>query len=287
MGRSWLGILAACALLAPAAPRAEESSAAATVRDLVAAPDRYANRAVRVTGRFRGRAADGTGASARPPGGSRWDFLLASEDAAVWVTGKRPVGRDFDLDPRSPADASSGRWLDVIGTVRVSKRRTSDACAAGPPCRHVWIEASDLHLAIPPGSVASGARARPSVPLPRVVFNDPIHDEAGVSPETTVRLQFSQHVAPETLSGRLRVSYASPVSLASAPVPGFSATYQASTRSIEVRFATPLAGSRTVSVELLPGVRALDGRPLEPWELTFTTAAPDVGLSAIDQHRHP
>jgi hypothetical protein len=273
MGRSsasaW--ILALCTLLAGARLPAEEPGAHPTVRDLMAAPDRYANRPVAVTGRFLGRSPDRTGSAIEPPGGGRWDFLITEDGATVWVTGMRPVGRDFDLDPRAPAAA--GRWLHVVGVLRVAPRRGRAACRAQAPCGHIWIEASDLQLAAPPGRAAMRMDAR-QARVPRVVFNDPLQGETGVAPDTTVRVQFSQHIAVETLSGRLRVSYASPAPLASPPVPEFSATYRETTRSIEVRFATPLAADRDVRVELLPEVRALDGRPLEPWELTFRTAAP-------------
>jgi hypothetical protein len=272
MGRSWLTAVVVCTLVALAGPEAGEVSRLETLRDLVTAPERYANRPIRITGRFRGRP-DRTGSStARPPGRSRWDFLLTWEDAAVWVTGLRPVGRDFDLDPASPHDAGAGRLLEVIGTVRVSHGGTA-GCAAARPCGRFWIEASDLHLAVRPGSTRDGPGPRAIRRQPRVVFNDPIDDESGVSPDTAVRLQFSQHLVPETLSGRLRVSYAPPQPLAAAPLPAFTAVYEASTRSIAVRFAAPLAEGRRVRVEVLPGISTLDGRPLEPWSFSFTTGS--------------
>ena len=31
------------------------------------------------------------------PGQSRWDFVLRSADAAIWVTNLRPRGKDFEL----------------------------------------------------------------------------------------------------------------------------------------------------------------------------------------------
>ena len=36
-------------------------------------------------------------------------------DGAVWVSGLRPKGKDFDLDPVARVD--TGRWLEVTGTV--------------------------------------------------------------------------------------------------------------------------------------------------------------------------
>src|ERR687897_974239 len=81
---------------------ASGETAMTTVKALAAAPLRYANQPVTVTGRFRGR---------------------------------QPAGWDFDLDPRSAADASRGPWLEVTGTFRVERRS-----GAAP---RLWIEASD------------------------------------------------------------------------------------------------------------------------------------------------
>src|SRR4029453_4653387 len=82
-------------------------TAITTVKALAAAPLRYANQPVTVTGRFRGRQPPrGHDARPIPRARSRWDFLLEMDDAAVWVSGIRPAGWGFDLDPHSAACAS-------------------------------------------------------------------------------------------------------------------------------------------------------------------------------------
>jgi glutamate mutase epsilon subunit len=49
-------------------------------------------------------------------------------------------------------------------------------------------------------------------------------------------------------------------------------TYDAATRSIEIRFAQPPERLRTVRVQLLDGLTGFDGGPITPWSLTFSIA---------------
>lgn len=237
------------------------------IRTITTAPLDYAHRAVTVRGQFRGRSR-----VALPPlNRSRWDFVLSSADAAIWISGMRPAGWDFDLDPASQADARAGRWLEVTGTVRV--RRHGRPCQPGVACPHLWIEATDIRHA--PAATAGGAPGitQPPVQTPKVVFHDPVPDESNVPRSIAVRLQFSRHMIAETFSEHVRVSYAVPRTLAAPPIPKFSAAYRAETRSLEIRFVAPLDPLQTVKVELLDGIAALNGRPLDPWAFTFTTSA--------------
>lgn len=45
------------------------------------------------------------------------DWVLLTADGPVWVTGRRPAGRGFELDPAHRGDTS--RWLEVGGKVQV------------------------------------------------------------------------------------------------------------------------------------------------------------------------
>jgi hypothetical protein len=265
MGRAWAAILATILTATPVIGGA----AITPLRALTAAPTQYANRAVTVAGRFRGRSAfDGT--SLAPLNRSRWDFLLDADGAAVWVTGIRPAGWDFDLDPRSSSDARRGIWLEVTGTLRVD-RRAGRHCPGGVTCRDFWIEASDLRRGRPPTGVDAPLPLRPPLQAPVVVFHDPINAEADVAPATPVRLQFSRAMIPETFSERIRIAYASPRGANAAPIPQFSAIYSDATRSLAITFAAPLAPHQSVRVELLEGIVAANGRPFEPWGFEFTT----------------
>src|SRR5687768_14042216 len=85
----------------------------ATVRGLALQPWRFEGQKVSVVGQFRGRNLFGDLPSA--PAKSRYDFVLRSADAAVWVTDLRPRGKGFDLSVDARVD--TGRWLQVTGVV--------------------------------------------------------------------------------------------------------------------------------------------------------------------------
>ena len=91
---------------------------APTLRAIALAPERYENRSATVSGRFRGRNLLGDIATPLPMPG-KWDFVLQSADAAVWVSGlqtERPGLRARSLRARryrpSRADRRNGapRW---------------------------------------------------------------------------------------------------------------------------------------------------------------------------------
>ena len=271
MCRAWIATAGVTGLLLTCL--AAEEPALVNIRAVTSSPERYSNRPVRLTGRFGGRVAQQSEGFTRPLKRTRWDFLLKWDDTAVWVSGLRPVGRDFDLDPLSPADARAGRWLDVTGTVRVKNRAERTPCAASGSCAEVWIEATDVHLVAPPWGTLLQTALQPRVAAPQIVFHDPIAGEIDVARSTPVRMQFSRAMNGDTLSGRIRVSYGSPRSLGAPPVPPFTAVYQPDTRGLELRFNSPFDPMEMVKVEVLDGVAAADGRRLEPWTLTFTTGA--------------
>jgi hypothetical protein len=269
VGRASIACSFITLLLGPVATLGQ-SAAAISLRALIATPDLYANRPVTVVGQFRGRIGDDQGAaSVPPPNPGRWDFLLNAEDAEVWVSGIRPAGWDFDLDPSSPSDARAGAWLEVTGTARMT-RQAARGCKAGHGCRNVWIEATDLRSARAPSASGPALGLRPPLQSPIVVFNDPIHDETGVPTSTAIRLQFSRPMIPETFSEHIRIAYTS-VKAMDAPIPQFSAIYSDATRSLAITFASPLAGRQTVRVELLEGIAGANGRPFEPWGFVFNT----------------
>ena len=100
-------ILSATLVEAPLPP-------APTIRAVVLAPDRYLEREVRLVGRFRGRNLHGD--VPQPLNRAKWDFVLQSADGAIWVSGLRPRGQGFDLDPAARVD--TGKWLEVTGVVQ-------------------------------------------------------------------------------------------------------------------------------------------------------------------------
>ena len=70
--------------------------AGTSIRSIVLNPSRYLNQKVTITGQFAGR--NLTGDLPDAPARSRWDFVVRSTDAAIWVSGARPKGKGFDLE---------------------------------------------------------------------------------------------------------------------------------------------------------------------------------------------
>jgi hypothetical protein len=229
-----------------------------SVRGLALQPWRFEGQKVTLVGQFRGRNLFGDLPSA--PGKSRYDFVLRSADAAVWVTDLRPRGRGFDLSVDARVD--TGRWLQITGTVSqdrglVTIAGTAVATATAPEA--------------PPAEEEAPPPAAPLEPA-EVVFSQPYEGEVDVQVTTSVRIQFSRGVDPATIAGQIRVSYvgaASPDAPQAASLE-FQYTYDAGTRAIEIKFTQPLDRFRTLRVELMDGLKAFDGAPVRPWTLTFS-----------------
>ncbi len=232
---------------------------APTLRAIALAPERYENRSASISGRFRGRNLLGDIATPIPTPG-KWDFVLQSADAAVWISGLRPRGRGFELDPGARVD--TGRWVQVTGTVRRDGSR-------------VWIEAREIELASPPEETAVEITvpSTPAEPPPIVVFSTPVPEETDVEAGAVVRVQFSRDMDARSFKDRIRVSYQPPPQTATPPPapPPFAFSYNVGTRGIELKFSKPLERFQTVKIELMDGITAIGGDPLRPWNLTFTT----------------
>ena len=227
---------------------------APTIRAIALAPDTYEGREVTLTGRFRGHNLFGD----LPQGvaKSKWDFILQSADGAVWVTGVRPKGKDFDLDPGARVD--TGRWIEVKGTIQ------RDGVM-------VWITGKDIRLATAPAEVPIEiARPQPAEPPPAVIFSAPLAGETDFSPAGRIRIQFSRDMTPSSFHDRVRIHYAGPNAPTVAP-PTFTITYNDGNRSLEIKFKDSLASLQMVEVQLTEGITAIDGQALSPWTLRFTT----------------
>ena len=242
-------IIAAVLIEAPLPPNP-------TIRAIALAPERYADRAVTVVGRFRGRNLYGD--QPQPLNKARWDFVLQSADASVWVTGMRPKGKGFDLDPGARVD--TGQWLQVSGMVRRS----------GPS---VWIEADALESASAPAEtpVEITLPPTPKEPPPAVIFSAPVSEETDADRTAPIRIQFSRDMDGRTFRDRVRAAYVGRPGVTTPEIPPFKVSYNEGTRALQIAFAQPLERFQTVRIELLDGITAADGQPLAPWTLTFTT----------------
>jgi Bacterial Ig-like domain len=225
------------------------------IRAIAMAPERFENRKVTLTGRFRG--ANLYADLPQALGKSKWDFVIHSADAAVWVSGMRPRGKDFDLNPIARVDTS--RWVEVTGTVMREGAQ-------------VWIAAESVKLGAPPDEPVEVTIPIPKEAPPRVIFSAPLPNDTDVERGLPIRIQFSRDMDGKSFRDRVRVSYAAAQEGAPA-LPPFVATYVDGNRALEIKFKQPLERFMAVKVELLEGITAVDGQPLGAWTLTFTTGA--------------
>jgi hypothetical protein len=224
-------------------------------------PSRYLDQKITVTGQFGGRNLLGDLPDA--PAQSRWDFVVRSADAAIWVTNLRPRGRDFALALDARID--TGRWLEVAGTLQQGRGLQ-------------WLDAGagTIRLAEAPKDPAADAPIRIApAPPPEVVFSAPIEGESDVALAANVRVQFSRDIDQSTFRGRITIGYADGGAQGKAEIPPaeFTTRYLPGTRVLEIRFVNPLERFRTVTLHLLEGIVGTDKQPLAPWTLTFQTGS--------------
>jgi hypothetical protein len=249
---SWPRAGQVTALIASAVTPATQPSAP-SIRNIVLYPSRYLDQKVTVTGQFGGRNLLGDLPDA--PAQSRWDFVLRSADAAIWIVNMRPRGKDFELALDARID--TGRWLEVSGTLQ-----------QGRGLQWLNADAGSLKLTQAPKDTPEQPVIRvAAAPPPEVVFSAPTGEETDVLPTTSVRIQFSRDMDPSTFRGRIRVSYPK---VDSPPLP-FTTQYLPGTRVLELKFAAPFERFSLVSVELQDGILGTDKQPLAPWTLTFET----------------
>jgi Big-like domain-containing protein len=223
-----------------------------TLRMIALDPSRYVGQRVKITGQFRGR--NLYGELPQAPGISQWDFVLHAADAAVWVTGLRPRGKEFNLDIDKRVD--TGRWFEARGVVREGRGL-------------VWIEGQQMATATPDVETrnAETPPAQLMGPAPEVIFSDPEEGETGVPLKTVVRLQFSRDMNPDTFKGRVRWRYSD---AAAGAAISSGVDYDRSKRSLEIKLSPEEASKyRDVVIELDEGIAATDGAKLAPWKLGF------------------
>jgi hypothetical protein len=238
---------------------------APSIRAIVLNPTRYLDQKISITGQYSGRNLLGELPDA--PGKSRYDFVLRSADAAIWVSNMRPKmkdasGKEFELALDSRID--TGRWLTVRGTLQ-----------QGRGLQWLDAEAGSLALAKPPTETAPAEEQVrvPAGPPPEVVFSAPTQEETDVLLSTTVRIQFSRDIDQTTLKGRVNAHYLESQSVERGepvtPAADLTFQYLPANRVLEIHFTRPLERFRTLKVDLLEGILGTDGQPLKPWTLTF------------------
>jgi hypothetical protein len=237
-----------------------------SIRAIVLSPSRYLDQKVAITGQFSGRNLLGEMPDA--PGKSRYDFVLRSTDAAIWVTNMRPKVKDTngkDVELGLDARIDTGRWLTLRGTVQQARGLLL-----------LDAEAGSLSLAKPPTETHTEEEPIrvPVGPPPEVIFSAPTQDETDVLMTTTVRIQFSRDLDQATLKGRIKAHYLASQSVERGepvtPAADFTLQYAPANRVLEIKFTKPLERFRTLTLDLLEGIVGTDGQPLKAWTLSFS-----------------
>jgi hypothetical protein len=238
---------------------------APSIRAIVLNPARYADQKVTVSGQFAGR--NLLGDLPEAPGKSRYDFVIRSADAAIWIVNMRPRAKDQGRDVELSLDAriDTGRWVQVAGKV-VNARGLQ------------WIDADAGSFAFVKPPAETNAEDEPAIrvpaaPPPEVIFSTPTEDETDVSMNTAVRIQFSRDIDPATLKNHIRVRYLTEQSAERGepvtPTAEFTFQYLPANRVLDIKFAKPLERFRTVKIDLLEGILGTDQQPVKPWTLSF------------------
>jgi len=239
-------------------PPAATNATSPPLRALAMEPTRFDGQKVTITGQFRGNNLFGDLPEAPTQG--RFEFVLRSGDAGVWVMGLQPKGKTFNLDPGKRID--TGRWLKVQGTVHSAKGLT-------------WLEGTSIELAAAPEETTEVAIDLPPPPPVEILFTAPAEGEADVRSTERIRMQLSRDLDPATLKDHVRLTYSAADSKergeAQPPSIAFTTNYTKENRALEIRPTEPLARFRLVKMEIIEGVKGTDGGPMKPFTLSFTT----------------
>jgi hypothetical protein len=219
------------------------------LRQLLQEPRRWAGATVRVAGAFRGTNLYGDlpGRTQR----SRKDWVIADDDQAIWVTGKKPRGQGWTLDPAMKRD--TGKWIEVVGVPEIRQGT-------------VYLRAETLALVPAPDrpAIAESTPTPPPPPKapPVVVFALPLDGETEVAGDSRFIVQFSKDMDESTFAGHVLLRYAGPVLPGDRAFDGAKLTYDRGLRALTVDPGDVLRPGRQVELVLLPGIADIEGLPL-------------------------
>jgi hypothetical protein len=234
-----------------------------TLEDLVSRPGRNDGKTVRVVGKFRGHNLYGD-----LPVGSRRasaDWVIKDDVWAIWVTGKKPKGSGWALDPKLRRD--TGKWIEVIGQVETIKGVT-------------YVKAVRVNISAPPTPTADVQAPPPPPPRPKVppvvVFSLPLDGEREVSTTSHFTVQFSKDMDEDSFEGRIVLRYAGPKLPGDRTFDGLKLSYDGGRRALTVDPGDVLRPGRQIELLLLPGISDVEGLSLEPRPGRYVEGVVDV-----------
>jgi hypothetical protein len=231
-----------------------------SLETLVSRPGKLDGKNVRVVGKFRGKNLFGDlpARSARDSD----DWVIKDDLYAVWVTGKKPKGSGWELDPRLRRDTN--KWIEVVGRPETEQGVT-------------YIRALEVLLGSAPREAADAAPPPPPPPKPKVppvvVFSLPLDGERDVPPSGVFKVQFSKDMDEESFRGRVLFRYAGPRLPGDRDFVGLKLSYDGGRRALIVDPGDVLRPGRVVELRLLKGIIDMDGLALTPRPGRDATAA--------------
>ena len=239
----------------------EKTAAGSTLEALVTKPGRQDGRTVRVVGKFRGRNLFGD----LPLSSQRntADWVIKDDVFAVWISGKKPKGSGWELDPQLKRDTE--KWIEVIGKPETRRGIT-------------YVRALRVNLTTAPSPTSVAKAPAPPPPRPKrppvVVFALPLDGEADVPQNARFMVQFNKDMDQQTFSGKVLLRYAGPRLPGDRAFDGLRLSYDEGRRALIVEPGDLLRPGRRLELLLLPGIVDLDGLPLVP--RTPETASADA-----------
>jgi Bacterial Ig-like domain len=242
------------------------------LRELLKDPTPHLGKQAVVLGKFRGSNLYGD-LSIRDKRTPR-DFVIKIADAAIWVTGRRPRGKGFRLDPSKRRD--TGEWLRVIGEPFEDGGR-------------IYFRAVKIEIAEEPDDpdlepVRVGRSEEPELgPPPEVTFTLPIAGERDIPLASEFRVQFSKDMKEESFHRNVDLLYADDDGIGN-PFPDLEVSYDGPSRTLTVRPGKELAPGKEIRLILYDAISDKEGQKLPADEdsagaepgaaviLTFTTA---------------
>ena len=224
------------------------------LRELMSNPDPYYDRLISVVGKFRGDNVynDLPMRTKKTPR----DFIIKVADVALWVTGKRPRGKGFELNPERRRD--TGKWLKVTGNpwtdegiVYLKARKIEMVPKPEDPDlepRKVEDELAELEAQEPP---------------PEVVFSMPLAGEKSLPLNSEFRIQFSKDMDDASFDRNVDLIY-SDDGPDDHSFPDMQIAYDRPSRSLVVIPGKVLEPGKEIRLILYRGITDNDGRPLVP-----------------------
>lgn len=182
------------------------------------------------------------------------DFVIKVADAAIWVTGRRPRGKGFELNPRMRRD--TGKWLKVTGTPWMDDGMTY----LKAEMLEIVPEPDDPDLE-PVDPAEEEAAAKELGPPPEIFFSLPLDGERGIPLDSEFRVQFSNDMASPSFDRNVDLLYADDDGIEN-PFPGMQIRYEELSRTLVVIPGSDLQPGREIQLILYSGIVDEDGQGL-------------------------